>query len=66
MTTTTVHTPEPVYTAQQIAEHLGISKATAYAMVRNGEIRAVHVGRRVRIPASALDDFLSGKSPSAA
>lgn len=51
-------TAEAVYTARAVAEHLHCTPATVYALVREGELAAIHVGRGVRIPASALDDFL--------
>jgi excisionase family DNA binding protein len=59
-------TPEPVYTVAQIAEHLGVAKEGVYELVRSGELRCVRVGRLIRVPVSALDEFLAGGTDDAA
>lgn len=56
------HTPEPTYTVAQVAEHLACDRSGVYRLVRTGQLRGVRIGRLVRIPASALDDFLAGSS----
>lgn len=53
--------PDPVYRVADVAEHLNVEQATVYALVASGRLRAVHVGRLIRIPASALNDFLAGR-----
>lgn len=58
--TTATHTPERVYTVDQIAEHLDMARSGVYSLVRSGELRSVRVGRLIRVPASALDEFLAG------
>lgn len=60
--TTTAHTPEPTYTAAQVAEHFGCDKSGVYKLVREGALRGVRIGRLVRIPASALDEFIAGST----
>ncbi len=39
---------------------LGISRGLAYGLVRRGEIPSVKLGRRILIPARAIDDLLAG------
>ena len=40
---------------------LGISRNTAYELVRCGKIRSVRIGRQIRVPKSAISEFLSEK-----
>jgi excisionase family DNA binding protein len=49
----TVHTPEEV---QAI---LRVSKTGISALLHSGELRAIRVGRKWLIPASAIHDFLN-------
>ena len=37
---------------------LGIGRNTAYELVRSGKLRSIRVGRQVRIPKTALIEFL--------
>jgi excisionase family DNA binding protein len=37
---------------------LGISRSAAYLLVHKGEIRSVRIGRSIRIPRGALDEFV--------
>lgn len=48
-----------VLTVWQVAEVLGISKNTAYELVRCGEIGSVRVGRQIRVPKEAVKKFLA-------
>jgi len=48
----------------QLAQVLGVSRSTAYALIASGEVRAVRVhGRRLVIPKTAVQDFLECRSP---
>lgn len=49
------------FSVSEIAKKLGISKNTAYALVRSGALRSIRVGRQIRVPRSALEDYLNGK-----
>lgn len=53
---TMVTTPEPVYTVAEFADALRISKSSAHNWVREGKVRAIRIGRTVRITQSALDE----------
>ena len=46
------------YTVEEAAALIGISRAKAYKCVRSGELRSVHLGRRIVIPAVAIEDLL--------
>jgi excisionase family DNA binding protein len=48
-----------VLTVEELAETLRIAVSSAYGLVRRGEVRSVRVGRAIRIPAEAVDQFLS-------
>lgn len=47
---------ERLYTVEEAAEHLCVSKVTLSRWLRSGKIRGVKIGRAWRIPESALDE----------
>lgn len=49
-----------VLTVMEAAAALRIGRSTAYCLVRCGKIRSIKVGRQVRVPKSALIEFLEG------
>lgn len=49
---------EPLFTAEEVAEALGVAARTIYKLVREGDMRCVRVGRLVRIPESAVAEFV--------
>jgi excisionase family DNA binding protein len=48
-------------TAGEAARKLGVTPAAMKAMIRNGEIRALRVGGRMKVPAAELQTFLDQK-----
>lgn len=46
------------YTVGEAAQAIGVSRGLAYQLVRRGDLRTVHVGRRVLVPRDAVRDFL--------
>lgn len=50
-------------TVAQIAKLLGVSKNTAYKLVRSMSLRSIRIGRQIRVPRSALEDYLNGITP---
>jgi excisionase family DNA binding protein len=54
------------YTVSEAAKAIGVSRALAYELVRRGDLRTVHVGRRVLVPRDAVRDFLGLKQEQAA
>jgi excisionase family DNA binding protein len=46
-------------TVMETAELLGLSRASAYEGVRNGQIPSLRIGKRILIPRSALEAKLA-------
>lgn len=44
-------------TIPQAADALGIGRTKTYELISTGELPAVRIGRAVRIPARAVEDF---------
>jgi excisionase family DNA binding protein len=59
MTYANTDAPEPVLKPRAVAQHLGCTEPTVYQLVRSGELRAIRVGRLIRVPESALRDFIA-------
>ena len=38
---------------------LGIGRNTAHELVRSGKIRSIRIGRQLRIPKDAIQDYLA-------
>lgn len=47
-----------VYTVDEVAEKLGISRPTAYEGVRMGKIPSIKIGRRLLVPKISFDRML--------
>jgi excisionase family DNA binding protein len=47
------------YTVAEVAALMRVSGMTIYRLVRSGELRALRVGHSYRVPAEALDAYLS-------
>jgi excisionase family DNA binding protein len=50
-----------VYNIKEIMELLGISRLTCYRLIKSGQLRAIQIGNRWKVPKQALEDFLSAK-----
>ncbi len=50
-----------VLTVVEVAAELRCAKWCVYEMVKRGDLRAVHVGRNLRIPRAELGRFLAGE-----
>lgn len=51
------------YTAAEVAEMLGIAPNTVYRMIKQGKLRKIYIGcgsRELRIPKSAIEEYLDG------
>ena len=48
-----------VLSGQELAHALQIGRNAAYDLVRSGQIRCVRIGKTIRIPQSALMDYLN-------
>ena len=51
--------PDPLLTVDQVAELLGTSPSFARRLIAERKIRFVRVGRHVRIPESALAEYIA-------
>lgn len=49
-----------IYTVEEAAAKLGISRNSAYEGVRRGEIPGIRIGRRIVVPKAPLDRLLEG------
>ena len=55
-------------TVEEVAALLGIGRSSTYRLVRTGAIRYLRIGKLIRIPTDAVDEYLirsdKGKDPS--
>ncbi len=54
--------PEEVLRVRDVAVHFGCTNDTVYHLVRSGELRAIHIGSHIRIPQSAVSDFINARA----
>lgn len=45
-------------TIKETAEILGISRSMVYQLVASDDLETVHIGRSIRVPTIAIDDFI--------
>lgn len=50
------------YTVDEIAKILGIGRASAYELVKQGNFRAVKIGTAIRISKKSFDEWLDQQS----
>lgn len=48
-----------VLSVDDLMEVLAIGRNTAYEIIRSGQIRSVRIGKQIRIPRDALEEFLA-------
>ncbi len=53
-----------VWSVEETAALLGVSRAHAYELVARGELTHVRLGRRIVIPKRALDELLDPANPT--
>lgn len=46
-------------TVEEAADLLGVGRTTMFALIKDGEIESVHIGRLRRVPTEALPAFLA-------
>lgn len=51
-----------VFTVEEAAQLLGISRSFAYEAVQHGEIPSMRIGKRILVPKAALQRFLESSS----
>lgn len=48
-----------LYRAEEAASLLSISRTAVFGLIRDGELRAVKIGGRRRIPHSSIEDYVT-------
>lgn len=48
---------ENYFTVKEIADKFRVSRQAVYDWIESGQLRAIRVGKRVRIPESAIEGF---------
>jgi excisionase family DNA binding protein len=61
-----VSTERKTTTLDHAAQVLGISRNSAYAAAKRGEIPTIRLGRLLLVPIAALDRLLNGGEPRVA
>lgn len=51
--------PRVMYRVEEAAELLSLSRDRVYQLIRSNQLRSVQVGKSRRVPARALDDYVS-------
>jgi excisionase family DNA binding protein len=54
---------ETMYTVMEIAKHFRVSRQAVYDWIKEGKLRAIRIGERVRVPESALREFIRPIEP---
>lgn len=54
---------EKQYTVKEISEHFRVSRQAVYDWIKEGKLRAIRLGERVRVPDSALRSFIQDVKP---
>jgi excisionase family DNA binding protein len=54
---------EKQYTVKEIAEHFRVSRQAIYDWINKGDLGAIRLGDRIRIPESALREFIRVVQP---
>jgi excisionase family DNA binding protein len=49
----------------EVADQLGVCKATAYALIGKGELPHVRIGTRIGVPAEAVRAWVTRQAPAA-
>lgn len=50
---------EPLLTVEQVAGYLHLSRTTVYRLVWSRSLRTVTVGSRIRVPESAVAEYVA-------
>lgn len=48
-----------LHRVEEVAPQVGLSKSGLYEAIRQGQFPAVRIGKRVRVPESALRDWIA-------
>ena len=53
-------TERRTYTVEEAAAQLGVCRNTGYALAKSGELPTIRLGKRLLVPAAALNRLLDG------
>ena len=53
-------------TIAETARMLGLSRATVYSLTRSGDLPSIKIGRAVRVPINALNEWLAARTEGSA
>lgn len=54
---------EKLHTVKEVADHFRVSRQAVYDWINAGRLRALRIGERVRIPESAVREFVRPIEP---
>lgn len=54
-----------LYDIDGVLDVTNLGRTTIFALIRDGKLRSVKIGRRRMIPAAALDEFIAGLETAA-
>ena len=58
--------PRPLLlTVRQAAQTLSIGRTTVYELIAEGELGVIHIGRAVRVPVTAVTEFVDRRVTAA-
>lgn len=46
--------PEPMWTIDQFAKYMSINRVTVYRWIKNGDLKPIRIGNRLRVPMSEV------------
>lgn len=44
----------------EVGPLIGVGRNSVYALIKSGRLRSIRLGKKILVPLSAIDDFLSG------
>ena len=53
--------PQPLMTIKQVQKALGLSRSMVYLLRERGELRAIHIGKAVRVEQSEIRRFVQAR-----
>jgi excisionase family DNA binding protein len=51
----------PINKVPAVAEYLDCDRGTVYLLIQRGDLRAVRLGRNLRVTREAVEEFLGGR-----
>lgn len=57
---------EQLFTVKEIADRFRVSRQAVYDWINQGKLRAIRIGDRLRIPETAINEFVHPADPAGA